>query len=63
MLESQKGWQSLDSRRPDQRLVLFYKIINGLASVETGDILTAADSRSKHATLNDDKLYRNTKIK
>ena len=29
------GWQSLDSRRQDQRLVLFYKIINGLASVET----------------------------
>ena len=28
------GWQSLDSRRQDQRLVLFYKIINGLASVE-----------------------------
>ena len=24
------GWQSLDSRRQDQRLVLFYKIINGL---------------------------------
>ena len=31
------GWQSLDSRRQDQRLVLFYKIINGLASVETED--------------------------
>ena len=29
------GWQSLDGRRQDQRLVLFYKIINGLASVET----------------------------
>ena len=27
------GWQSLDGRRQDQRLVLFYKIINGLASV------------------------------
>ena len=38
MLESQKGWQSLDSQRPDQRLVLFYKIVNGLASVETGEI-------------------------
>ena len=24
------GWQSLDGRRQDQRLVLFYKIINGL---------------------------------
>ena len=32
------GWQSLDGRRQDQRLVLFYKIINGLASVETEDI-------------------------
>ena len=29
------GWQSLDGRRQDQRLVLFFKIINGLASVET----------------------------
>ena len=27
------GWQSLDGRRQDQRLVLFFKIINGLASV------------------------------
>ena len=41
------GWQSLDSRRQDQRLVLFYKIINGLASVETEDILKPADSRTK----------------
>ena len=41
------GWQSLDSRRQDERLVLFYKIINGLASVETEDILTPADSRTK----------------
>ena len=31
------GWQSLDGRRQGQRLVLFYKIINGLASVETED--------------------------
>ena len=41
------GWQSLDSRRQDQRLVLFYKIINRLASVETEDILTPADSRTR----------------
>ena len=41
------GWQSLDGRRQDQRLVLFYKIINGLASVETEDILTPADSRTR----------------
>ena len=41
------GWQSLDSRRQDQRLVLFYKIINGIASVETEDILTPADSRTR----------------
>ena len=40
------GWQSLDCRQ-DQRLVLFYKIINGLASVETEDILTPADSRTR----------------
>ena len=39
------GWQSLDGRRQDQRLVRFYKIINRLASVETEDILTTADSR------------------
>ena len=38
------GWQSLDSRRQDQCLVLFYKIINELASVETEDILTPANS-------------------
>ena len=43
------GWQSLDtdSRRQDQRLVLFYKIINGLASVDTEDIFTPADSRTR----------------
>ena len=41
------GWQSFDSQRQDQRLVLFYKIINGLASVETEDILTPADSRTR----------------
>ena len=41
------GWQSLDSRRQDQRLFLFYKIINRLASVETEDILTPADSRTR----------------
>ena len=41
------GWQSLDGHRQDQRLVLFYKIINGLASVETEDILTPADSRTR----------------
>ena len=34
------GWESIDGRRQDQRLVLFYKIINGLTSVETEDILT-----------------------
>ena len=28
-------WQSLHKRRQDQRLVLFYKIINGLTSVYT----------------------------
>ena len=41
------GWQSLDSRRQDQRLVLFFKIINGLASVETEAILTSADTRTR----------------
>ena len=41
------GWQSLNSWRQDQHLVLFYKIINGLASVETEDILTPADSRTR----------------
>ena len=41
------GWQSLDSRRQDQRLVFFYKIINGLASVETEDILKPADSLTR----------------
>ena len=41
------GWQSLDGQRQDQRLVLFRKIINGLASVETEDILMPADSRTR----------------
>ena len=41
------GWQTLDGRRKNQRLVLLYKIINGLASVETEDILTPADSRTR----------------
>ena len=41
------GWQSLDGRRQDQCPVLFYKIINGLASVEAEDILTPADSRTR----------------
>ena len=41
------GWQSLDGRRQDQRLILSYKIINGLASVETEDILTPADCRTR----------------
>ena len=43
------GWQSLDGRRQldQRRLVLFFKIINGLASVETEDILTPADSRTR----------------
>ena len=40
-------WQSLDSRRQDQRLVLFYKIVNGLAPVETEDIITPADSLTR----------------
>ena len=42
------GWQSFDGRRQDQRLVLFYKIINRLASVETEDMLTPADSRTRN---------------
>ena len=36
------GRQSLDGRRQDQRVVLFYKIINGLALVETEDIYPPA---------------------
>ena len=41
------GWQSFDGRQQDQRLVLFYKIIKGLASVQREDILTPADSRTR----------------
>ena len=40
-------WKSLDGRRQDQRLVLYYKIINGLALVEKEDILTPADSDTR----------------
>ena len=41
------GWQSLDGRRKGQRLVLFYKIIIRLAWLETEDILTPADFRTR----------------
>ena len=40
------GWQSLHERRQEQRLVLFYKIINGLTSVDTKGILLPADSQT-----------------
>ena len=53
-------WQSLDGRRQDQRLVLFYKIINGLASVETEDILTPADSRTRNN--NNNNIYLKSNI-
>ena len=52
------GWQSLDGRRQDQRLVLFFKIINGLASVETEDILTPADSRTRKKKVIKTKLKK-----
>ena len=41
------GWQPPDGRQQDQCLVLFYKIINRLASVGTEDIFTPADSRTR----------------
>ena len=39
-------WQSFDSRRQDQRLVLFCKISNELALVETEDIFKQAESHT-----------------
>ena len=52
------GWQSLDGRRQDQRLVLLFKIINVLASVETEDILTPADSVQGRITASNSNTSR-----
>ena len=46
-LDASKHIKGKVGRRQNQRLVLFYKIINGLAWVETEDILTPADSRTR----------------
>ena len=41
------GWQLLHEIKENQRLVLFYKIINGLTSVDTKGILLPADSHTR----------------
>ena len=44
------GWTPLSQRRPETQLILFYKIINGLAQVPFEDVLVEAykDTRRKH---------------
>ena len=46
MLQS-LGWPTLEARRKEQRLVLFYKIVNKIACIQTGSILAPADSRTR----------------
>jgi hypothetical protein len=41
------GWPTLEERRQEQRLVLFYKIIHGISHVQTEGILAPADSRTR----------------
>ena len=41
------GWPTLEERRPEQRSVLFYKIIHGISHVQTEGILAPADSRTR----------------
>ena len=44
------GWTPLSQRRQEARLILFYKIINGLAQVHFEDVLVEAykGTRRKH---------------
>ena len=44
------GWTPLSQRRQEARLILFYKIINGLAQVPFEDVLVEAykGTRRKH---------------
>ena len=44
------GWMPLSQRRQDARLILFYKIINGLAQVPFEGVLVEAykGTRRKH---------------
>ena len=41
------GWDSLESRRCNARLTLFYKIVNGLVAVNPNDFLTNGDTRTR----------------
>ena len=49
------GWQSLDSRREDQRLLLLYKITNGLVFVPTEGILIPRD---RHLRANHGRTFK-----
>ena len=41
------GWKSLEDRRRDIRLALFFKAVHGLAAVPTTDTLIKADKRTR----------------
>ena len=40
-------WPTLEASRKEQRLILLYKIINKIACILTGSILTPGDSRTR----------------
>lgn len=42
------GWRSLHQRRADSRLIMMYKIVNGLVSVDFSDELTPVTRYSRH---------------
>lgn len=41
------GWSTLQDRRRDQRLILLYKVVNGLVVVPTDNLLEPADQRTR----------------
>ena len=51
----QLGWRSLEERRTDARLCLFYKIVNKLVEVPAGDYLIPLHGSSR---LNHSKSYQ-----
>ena len=42
------GWRSLEQRRADERLCLFYKIVNGLVAVSVPEYIVGLNRVSRH---------------
>ena len=40
-------WESLESRRENARLATMYKVVNGLVTVDTTEILVKSDTRTR----------------